>query len=482
MKRFYPVSLLALSVLAGCTTVGPDYRLPQQAAMQRPAAQGRFANADGQLASAQPVASRWWQLYHDPVLNQLVEQARAANTDLRVASANLQKALAVASEVNAEAGPHAAVSASAERARISGQSMLLDEPLPVTNLGDEGIRVAYQLDLFGKLKRGEQAAEANSEAVAAARDLAAITVTAETVRSYVQICSANHGYQVVRQQLGLQQKQLELTRRLASAGRMTATDVLRAQAQRDSVNAALPAYQAQRDAARYRLAMLLGKAPAEALPAAALACAQEPQLTQAIPVGDGRALLARRPDVKQAERRLAQSSAMIGVATADLYPSITLGASAGFTGFVEDLGKRSTQRFGFGPLISWSIPDSGSMARVRAAKADNAAALAHFDGVVLNALREVETSLSLYAKDLQRLTLLRSARDNAREAAAQNRRLYQAGRAPYLTSLDADRTMVSGEQAVAMAESQLAQDQVNLFLALGGGWEDAASVAKPDQH
>jgi outer membrane protein TolC len=98
--------------------------------------------------------------------------------------------------------------------------------------------------------------------------------------------------------------------------------------------------------------------------------------------------------------------------------------------------------------------------------------------VVLNALREVETSLSLYGKDLQRLTLLRSARDNARDAAAQNRRLYQAGRAPYLSSLDADRTMVSSDLAVASAESQLAQDQVNLFLALGGGWEEQAQ--QPD--
>jgi outer membrane protein TolC len=234
--------------------------------MQRPAAQAGFANADGKLTSAQPVASRWWQLYHDPVLNQLVEQAQAANTDLRVASANLQKALAVASEVNAEAGPHAAVSASAERARISGQSMLLEEPLPVTNLGDEGIRVAYQLDLFGKLKRGEEAAEANSEAVAAARDLASITVTAETVRSYVQICSANHGYQVVQQQLRPAAKAAGADASSGRAGRMTATDVLRAQAQRDSVNAALPAYLAQRDAARYRLAMLLGKTPAKPCP------------------------------------------------------------------------------------------------------------------------------------------------------------------------------------------------------------------------
>ncbi|WP_159876007.1 MULTISPECIES: efflux transporter outer membrane subunit [Aquitalea] len=480
MNRLCPTALLVVTALAGCTTVGPDYHLPDKAAMQRPAAQAGFANVDGKLTSQQPAAPRWWQLYHDPVLNQLVEQARAANTDLRAATANLQKAMAVATEVNAEAGPHAAVSASAERARVSGQSMLLEEPLPVTNLGDEGIRVAYQLDLFGKLRRGEEAAEANTEAVSAARDLASITVTAETVRSYLQICSANHGYQVLQQQYGLQQKQVELTQRLARAGRLTATDVLRAKAQADSVQAGLPVYQAQRDAARYRLAMLLGKTPGEALPPAALACTQEPQLAQAIPVGDGAALLARRPDVKQAERRLAQSSAMIGVATAELYPSITLGASAGFTGFVEDLGKRSTQRFGFGPLISWTIPDSGSRARVTAARADNAAALAHFDGVVLNALREVETSLSLYGKDLQRLTLLRSARDSARDAAAQNRRLYQAGRAPYLSSLDADRTMVSSDLAVASAESQLAQDQVNLFLALGGGWEEQARSGKAE--
>lgn len=476
MSRRHAVLTVLLSALAGCTTVGPDYQLPAGAAMQRQSAQGGFANSDGKLSTAQPVAARWWQLYHDPVLNQLVEQAQQANTELRAAAAHLQKALAVASQVDAEAGPHAAVAASLERARISGQSMLLTEALPVANLGDEGIQVAYELDLFGKLKRGEEAAAANTEAVLAARDLARITVTAETVRSYLQICSANHAYQVLQQQSDLQQKQLALTRRLAGAGRLTATEVLRAQAQADSVAAGLPAYQAQRDAARYRLAMLLGQAPGEALPPAALVCVQEPQLAQAIPVGDGRALLARRPDVKQAERRLAQSSAMIGVATAELYPSITLGASAGFSGFAADLGQRSTQSFGYGPLISWNIPDSGSRARLRAAKADNAAALAHFDGVVLNALREVETSLNQYGKDLQRLSLLRAARDSARQAAAQNRRLYQAGRTPYLSSLDADRTLVANEQAVASAESQLAQDQVNLFLALGGGWEEQAAA------
>jgi outer membrane protein TolC len=221
------------------------------------------------------------------VLNQLVEQAQAANTDLRAASANLQKPLAVASEVNAEAGPHAAVSASAERARISGQSMLLEEPLPVTNLGDEGIRVAYQLDLFGKLKRGEEGGRSQYRGRGCRARPGQHHRDRRNRTQLLQICSANHGYQVVQQQYGLQQKQLELTR--VWPGR--AVDRHRRAARQGAGGqraCRLPAYLAQRDAARYRLAMLLGKTPGEALPPLR-SCAQEPQLAQAIPVGDGRA-------------------------------------------------------------------------------------------------------------------------------------------------------------------------------------------------
>lgn len=471
MKYLSQASLLGLSVaLAACTTVGPDYKLPTQASINRPAARGGFDQVDGQHVSAQPVVSQWWTLYHDPVLNQMVDAALKANTNLRVASANLQKAMAVSEQVDAESGIHAAVSAEAQRARFSGESYLLSEEMPVYNVGGYGVNVSYQLDLFGQLKRGEEAAHASTESVEAARDLARLTVVADTVRAYMQVCSANHGYQVMQQQYHLQNKQVDLMQRLYKAGRGQSMDVLRAQSQADTLKASLPIYQAARDTALYRLAMLLGKAPGEPLPQP-VTCQTEPSLSQPIPVGDGRELLQRRPDVKQSERGLAQSTAMVGVATAELYPSITLGASAGYSGMLKDLGRGETQEFGIGPLIHWSIPDSGSRARVTAAKAETAAALARFDGVVLNALREVQTSLSVYGKDLQHLAMLREARDKARLVADQNRRLYQAGRAPYLSSLDAHRTLVSNDVAVATAESKVVQDQVNLFLALGGGWE-----------
>ncbi|MFB9159394.1 TolC family protein, partial [Chromobacterium violaceum] len=180
-------------------------------------------------------------------------------------------------------------------------------------------------------------------------------------------------------------------------------------------------------------------------------------------------------DVREAERKpaaaTAAANARIGVAAAQLYPSISLGASAGVTGLLEHAGEDRTRRWSLGPLISWTIPDRGARARVKAAEADADAALAHFDGVVLNALRETETALTFYAKDLERNADLRSARDNARAAAQDNRRLYAAGRAPYLASLDADRALAGNESALAASDAQVALDQVNLFLALGGGWE-----------
>ncbi|MCW3481899.1 efflux transporter outer membrane subunit [Neisseriaceae bacterium JH1-16] len=471
------LSLALVGALAACTTVGPDYKVPDKAAIKDPSANGQFIGTQGKAVSQAPLPAGWWKLYKDPVLDGLVQQALTANTNLRIASANLRRTMAVMAEVDAERNVHASVAVGAQRAQLSGEAFLVEERLPVANLGDGGINLAYQVDLFGKLARGEEAAHAGAEASLAAVDLARVTVAAETVRAYVQSCSANRELQVAQHVLDLQNRSVDVARRLSDAGRGRITDVARAQSQADSLRANLPHFQAEQDAALFRLAVLVGKTPQQ-LRAAKLDCRKEPELAQPIPVGDGAALLKRRPDVRAAERQLAAATAKIGVATADLYPSIIIGASAGYTGVLDHIGEGRTQRWGIGPLISWTIPDSGSRARVKAAEADTDAALAYFDGVVLNALRETETALSFYAKELDRNDALRAARDSAREVAQQNRRLYQAGRSPYLSSLDADRTLASNEAALAASDGQLANDQVNLFLALGGGWENAPAIAK----
>jgi multidrug efflux system outer membrane protein len=254
------------------------------------------------------------------------------------------------------------------------------------------------------------------------------------------------------------------------AGRGTAVDLTRAQALLDQSRANRPSFQSRRRAALYRLATLTGKPPAE-FPKAVEACVAPPVLKQPIPVGDGAALLKRRPDVRQAERTLAGATARIGVATAALYPNITLGLGAGSTGLLADIGQAPANRWGLSSLISWTIPGEGERARIRQTEAGADAALARFDGVVLTALRETETSLDAYAHDLDRNAALKAARDQAVLAESQAQRLYRAGRSPYLTGLDAQRTLAGAEASLAQSDSQVAADQVNLFLALGGGWE-----------
>lgn len=467
----------AAALVAGCTTVGPDYHLPENSVMRSPDANGPLANPTQRAVSIGAVPDDWWQLYDDPKLDALVKEALAANTNVRVALANVQRAIAMYHEVESENLPQGGVEANVGRAQLSGESFLKEEKLPVVNLAAAALSISYQIDFFGKLARADEAALAAAEASQAALDVARVSVAAETVRAYVQGCAANHEYDIANQQLQLQEKSVAITRKLVDAGRDQPTDLLRAQAQADTLRAALPHFQAQHEAATYRLAVMLGKVPGT-LDASAAQCRRIPQLRQTLPVGDGTALLKRRPDVRQAERELASATAKIGVATADLYPSIRLGASIGASGVLEHFGQGRTEQWTVGPMITWSLPTNGVRAHIKGMEAGADAALAHFDGVVLKALQETQTSLSAYTRELQRDDALRDARDKSRAAAEQNHKLYQAGRAPYLTSLDAERTHANAEAALAASETQVAMDQVNLFLALGGGWQSSAANDK----
>jgi NodT family efflux transporter outer membrane factor (OMF) lipoprotein len=457
-------------ILSGCVTVGPDYSVPRQALVHAPLANASIDGTDRAPVVPQPVPSTWWRLYDDPALDELVNEAMKSNTDLHVAAANLARSRAALDVAMAQGGFSGKTSALVERAQESAEQYLLTNKLPVANEGNFGIDVSYEIDLFGKLRRGIEAARADHEAVEAANDLARITVVADVVRAYVESCSAAQELEIAQQSLDLQNQSVALSRKLRDAGRGSQTDVTRGQTQADSLAAEIPVFEGRRRVAQYQLAMLLARAPAD-LPAAARHCSKLPQLRQPIPVGDGAALLKRRPDVRQAERQLAASTARIGVATAALYPSITIGASAGFTGILEDIPTQPTARWAFGPLISWTFPVNGQRDRVREAEASTSGALARFDGVVLNALRETQSSLATYAADYASANALRESQRSAAESAAQTHRLYAAGRESFISELDATRTLTSVDAQVAAAEGRVAIDQVNLFLALGGGWE-----------
>jgi multidrug efflux system outer membrane protein len=468
------VATAALAIVlttAGCTTVGPDYQVPASAAIYRPGASAPFMGANSALVRSAPLPPQWWRLYQDPVLDRLVKQAFNANTDLRIAAANLARAQAVLEQTRSAELPAVELTAGPGYGRPSAAALLAPERLKNAWLYDTGANISYTLDLVGKIKRAVEAASDDIDAAQAGADLAHVSVAAATTLAYVNTCSAGQDMLVAQHAIDLQQRSVALTSRRVLAGRGSALDNTRAAAQLDQLRAALPPLIAARITAQYRLAVLTGELPGT-LPADVTGCEVAPQLRAPVPVGNGADLLRRRPDIRQAERQLAAATARIGVATAELYPSITLGLSAGSTGALAEFGASNASRWNIGPLISWTIPSNGA-ARSRIAQADAAsnAALAHFDGVVLNALREVESALTVYAQELDRNAALRSARDQSALAFMQARTLYQSGRTDALTALDTDRTLATTEITLAASDAQLSADQVALFLALGGGWD-----------
>jgi NodT family efflux transporter outer membrane factor (OMF) lipoprotein len=453
------------------TAVPPPAPLPEAAAVNKPTAQGTFIGANTPYVAQEPVPDDWWRLYDSRTLDGLVHQALAANTDLRVAAANLHKAEAALDLASAAREPSTSISANPSFGRRSAQEDLHPgKPFPSKFVYGAGFGVSYQVDLFGQIQRSIDAAQADVGSATAARDAARVTVVAETTRAYLELCSAGREIVVAQNQAGLQSQSTELTRRLAAHGRGIAIDVDRSSTQEQQVRASIPTLEAQRRVPMYRLAALTGRSPQE-LPRELGQCVQEPRLAKPIPVGDGAGLLRRRPDIRRAEFDVLSASDRIGVVTADLYPKVVLGASIASIGVDQYAFRNDSFKFSLGPLISWEFPDRTRVkARIRAAEADREALLARFDGVVLGALKETESALEVYARDQERRAILESARTQAQNAARDTQRLFEAGRIGYLPVLDALRTLSQVEQSVAAAESRVAADQVNLFLALGGGW------------
>lgn len=456
--------------LAACAHVGrDDTGAPAAAVVHAASANGPLIGATEPGITSAPLPPHWWRLYQDPALDDLVAQALAANRDLQAAAANLRRAEAVVGEAGAAALPAIGISGGPSLGHASAAATGQHNALPNRVSYDAGISVSYQVDLFGRIDRSIAAAQADASATQAAYEAARMTVVADTVRAYADLCSAQYQSRAAADQVALQQRSLDLTDRLAAAGRGTAFDRVRAAAQLDTLRATLPGFAAQRRVATFRLAALTGHTPADAPDPA---CDAPPRLAQAIPAGDGAALLRRRPDIRQAERTLAAATARIGVATADLYPTISLGLSAGSTGPAARFLDSASYRWSVGPLISWTLPNTGvARARIAQAQANGDASLARFDGVVLGALREAESALTVYARELDRNAALRAARDQSAVAAQQASELYARGRENLLTVLDAGRTLASADAALAASDSLLSADQIAIFLALGGGWE-----------
>jgi NodT family efflux transporter outer membrane factor (OMF) lipoprotein len=475
-SRLLP-AVLAGACLAACR-VGPNYHAPALP----PKAEAPLVSLNAAVETTATPPDAWWRLYDDPRLDQLVQEALKANFDLAAADANFAAARAALSAVHANRYPSTGIVAGGVYGRdpVTEEILELQGQRPQTLwLFEDAFQMAYEVDLFGRVHRAIEAANANADAVAAARDDVRVVVAAETARAYAALCALGEEIDVAHRSLDVVSHQADITTHQYEAGGNSQFDVKRAEALVAQVESSIPTLEGQRRAALFELTAVLGRTPAEA-PQDVEACRRPPQLTALLPIGDGAALIRRRPDVRQAERRLAAATAQIGVATADLYPTIRL---AGFYGGaavqVSQLGTNLGEAWGIGPSISWTFPNqAGPRARIRQAKASQAAALASFDSVVLTALKETEQALALYTAALDHRRSLVLAQDRIHTSFDIAKNDYLAGGVSNLDVLTTEQSLVALDASVASADAELIQDQIAVFKALGGGWREEQTAAK----
>jgi len=460
---------LVVTSLAACR-VGPNYHAPALPS----GAEAPLVSLNMAAETPAPPPDAWWRLYSDSRLDALVEEALQANRTLAAADANFAAARAALSAVRAERYP----TTTAFAGGLYGRDAVTDEILELTGrppqtfwLFEDIFQSAYEVDLFGRVHRGIEAANANADAVAAARDGVKVVVAAETARAYAAICALGEELDVAHHSLDVVSHEADITVQRHEAGANSVYDVTRAQALVAQVRSSIPELEGQRRSVLFELTAILGRTPAEA-PNDLDTCVTAPRLVALIPVGDGSALIKRRPDVRQAERRLAAATAEIGVATADLYPTVRLvGLYGGAATELSQLNTNVGRTWGVGPSISWTFPNMAApRARVRQAKAEQAAALASFDAVVLTALKETEQALALYSAALDNRQALGDAQEKIHAAFGLARDQFAAGSLSNLDLLTTEQSLVATDAAVASSDAALVQDQIAVFKALGGGW------------
>lgn len=460
LKALTP-SLLALT-LAACA-VGPDYQAPNT----EPAQLGNQLQVKAFDRSR--FESVWWQQFDDPALNQLVQASLQGNRDLRVAFARLKAARSIREDVDNDNLPVVSSRASSElgKGQIPGQT----ERRVNSERYDLGLDMAWELDLFGRIQRQLEASEAQEAAAAADLQQLQVSMIAELVDAYGQLRGAQLREKIALANLKTQQDSRSITETLRDAGVGNELDVVRADARLAAVEATVPQLQAQQVRAQNRIATLLGQRPDQL--SVDLSPNQLPAIAKALPIGDPAELLRRRPDVRSAERQLAAATANVGVATADLFPRVSLSGFLGFTAARgSQIGSSAANAWGLGPSITWAAFDLGSVrARIRGAKADAEGALATYEQQVLLALEESSNAFSDYGKTQQRLQALMRQSDASRKAADLASIRYREGTVDYLVLLDAERERLGAEDAQAQGEVELYRGIVAIYKALGGGWQ-----------
>jgi multidrug efflux system outer membrane protein len=457
--------IAVLAVVAGCA-VGRNYHRPETPL------DARFANAGEPGLAEGDAVERYWSGFADPLLDTLVEDALAHNKDLSIATANLQAARAARRLAGFDQYPTVTLAGSYTHNLESQQQLpgvdAHDREFDTAQVGFDGL---WELDLFGRVRRNVEAARADVGASAATLRDAQVSVIAEVARDYFILRGLQDQMSLTERNADNQLRSLKLTRTRLEAGRGNELDTSRAEAQWQTTLASIPTLQASIATTTYRLSVLTGRQPT-ALGERLSPQAPMPTLPALNAIGTPEQLLRRRPDVRVAERRLAGATARIGVAMGDLFPKVTMVGEVGYWApTFSDFGQSEARFFSVGPSISWAAFDLGRVrARISSAKSQTDAALAGYEGAVLNALEDTEGALITYGRSQSRREALRVAAAASDKAADLARRRFEGGLIDFLEVLDAERTALSAELLLSQSRTDAATSLVAVYKALGAGW------------
>ncbi len=519
-RRAIVTVFTAAVVTAGCT-VGPDYRPPE------PRVPDRWHGGDeGSTPAGKASVEQWWEVFDDPKLTDLIHRAADGNLDLRLAVLRIREARAVRGVAAGELLPVLGGSGSYQRSRSSANGPLAMPQAPgraeafadtvargaaVSTLGtglaavapnatgitnsvasglvsmlpnrtgppetDEvnlhatGFDASWEIDVFGGIRRNVEAADAAVQATIEDYRSTLVTLLAEVAITYVEIRTLQSQIEATTQNIQLQRETLGLTKSRLSLQLATELDVQQAETNLASTESALPLLQSGLAMSIYRLSVLLGQEPS-ALHGELTATQPIPQPPHEIVVGVPADILRQRPDIRSAERRLAEQTARIGVATADLYPRFTLAGTFGFesTNF-NNLLDRGSIGYGFGPAFQWNIFDGlRNLNRIAAQEAVTHQSYIVYQRTLVVALQEVESSMVFYRREQVRRDALMRATEAAMKSVKLSETLYRNGLTDFQDVLDAQRSLANLENTLAQSRGQVAVNLVSLYKALGGGW------------
>ncbi|WNV05728.1 efflux transporter outer membrane subunit [Candidatus Methylospira mobilis] len=475
----YFLSLLISLLLSGCPAVGPDYARPETPVGDE------FANKSAPFSALSQTDIAWWKQFDDDKLNRIITLTLAHNYDLKAALANIREARAQYVEAALDFLPTVTSHANYTMQQRSYSSLGSSKGIAPTNLNlyNTGFDMAWELDIFGRIRRNVESRDADIEVVEAqARDVM-VSVIGEAARNYFELRGYQNQLAVAQKNAENQAKTFEITQLMLEGGRGTELDTSRAEAQMKTTQAIVPPLDTAIRKAIHRLSILTGQLP-DALTEQLAVPQAIPRHPDVLNIGNPTELLRRRPDIQAAERTLASSTARVGVAVADLFPRLFFnGVMSLEAGALMGLGSAGSTAYSLGPSLRWEFLNIGRVhARIVGAEAHAEANLARYQQVVLNALEETENALVNYRNLRIRMEQLKLAASDSLEATELARLRYREGVSDFLNLLDAERRLLEDQDRLANSQTSAAAALATLYKALGGGWEVDEKAIKEYDH